>query len=396
VLHVVGRGRMRGGHGLRSGLLRGRRTEFPSLPRRGPRRTASEAGAAIVHAGSGRHGVRSPAASSRWAATTRSRGPTKALASPPSRERVLDRSHGSRQRAVRGVNVKATGYKTVAERPVDWEELRKQLPPGTPKPDDAMLQPPALLVFTPPSQPVDTSNAAAWWTWTIAAQLASPRGPRQRPERPRAAPRGARGLRGRSCVRDVGWAGDCPPRRSGSMPPVAGSTLALRRVGNEPIDPTRANTWQGRFPNANAREDGFEGAAPVEPLPPNGYGLRDMAGTKGGSGAPICSGPTPMRGRCSPPAASRPSSTTPKGPERSLDPRNRLSPSKAACIAGVRSCATTGWPAAAAARPAPRMACPPDTGMQHLGFRCVASAPCADATRPLRRAHPRRSDRRHP
>ena len=32
--------------------------------------------------------------------------------------------------------VEATGYKTVAERPVDWEELKKQVPPGTPRPPD--------------------------------------------------------------------------------------------------------------------------------------------------------------------------------------------------------------------------------------------------------------------
>src|SRR5206468_6167788 len=37
--------------------------------------------------------------------------------------------------------VKATGYKTVAERPVDWEELKKQVAPGTPKPPDEMLKP---------------------------------------------------------------------------------------------------------------------------------------------------------------------------------------------------------------------------------------------------------------
>ena len=46
--------------------------------------------------------------------------------------------------------VKATGYKTVAERPVDWEALKRQLPPDTPKPDESRLQPGAL-VFTPPA-----------------------------------------------------------------------------------------------------------------------------------------------------------------------------------------------------------------------------------------------------
>src|SRR4029453_2703634 len=41
--------------------------------------------------------------------------------------------------------VTATNYKTIAERPVDWEELKKQVPPGTPKPPDAMLQPGSMV-----------------------------------------------------------------------------------------------------------------------------------------------------------------------------------------------------------------------------------------------------------
>ena len=35
--------------------------------------------------------------------------------------------------------VKATGYVTTAERKPDWEESKKQLPPGTPKPDASQL-----------------------------------------------------------------------------------------------------------------------------------------------------------------------------------------------------------------------------------------------------------------
>src|SRR5688572_7111270 len=31
--------------------------------------------------------------------------------------------------------VESTNYKTTAERPVNWEELKQQLPPGTPKPN---------------------------------------------------------------------------------------------------------------------------------------------------------------------------------------------------------------------------------------------------------------------
>src|SRR5262245_35503220 len=35
--------------------------------------------------------------------------------------------------------VKATGYVTVAERKPEWEELKKELPPGTPPPDPSQL-----------------------------------------------------------------------------------------------------------------------------------------------------------------------------------------------------------------------------------------------------------------
>jgi formylglycine-generating enzyme required for sulfatase activity len=49
--------------------------------------------------------------------------------------------------------VEATGYLTTAERRIDWEDLKKELPPGTPKPDDSALAPGAL-VFTPTSGPV--------------------------------------------------------------------------------------------------------------------------------------------------------------------------------------------------------------------------------------------------
>jgi formylglycine-generating enzyme required for sulfatase activity len=38
------------------------------------------------------------------------------------------------------------------------------------------------------------------------------------------------------------------------------------------------NYWQGSFPYANTKEDGFEGTAPVGSYPANGYGLSDMAG----------------------------------------------------------------------------------------------------------------------
>src|SRR5690606_41228003 len=48
--------------------------------------------------------------------------------------------------------VEATGYITTAEKKPSWEELKKQLPPGTPEPPAHVLVA-SSLVFTPPDTP---------------------------------------------------------------------------------------------------------------------------------------------------------------------------------------------------------------------------------------------------
>src|SRR5215467_772888 len=58
--------------------------------------------------------------------------------------------------------VEATGYITIAERKPDWEELKKQLPPGTPKPPDEALTA-GSTVLQPTTGPVDLSDWSQWW-----------------------------------------------------------------------------------------------------------------------------------------------------------------------------------------------------------------------------------------
>ena len=53
--------------------------------------------------------------------------------------------------------IEATGYVTTAEKSPNWEELKKSLPDGTPKPNDSLLQA-ASLVFKPTDGPVDLKN----------------------------------------------------------------------------------------------------------------------------------------------------------------------------------------------------------------------------------------------
>jgi len=57
--------------------------------------------------------------------------------------------------------VQVTRYITTAERKPDWEELKKQLPPGTPKPGASVLVP-ASLVFKSPKGPVSLDDHGQW------------------------------------------------------------------------------------------------------------------------------------------------------------------------------------------------------------------------------------------
>ena len=72
--------------------------------------------------------------------------------------------------------INATGYLTTAEKPVDWEEMKKDVPPGTPKPPDEKLQP-GSLVFTPTAGPVLLNDYSQWWKWTAGANWKHPEGP---------------------------------------------------------------------------------------------------------------------------------------------------------------------------------------------------------------------------
>ena len=72
--------------------------------------------------------------------------------------------------------VEATGYVTTAERKINWEELKKEVPPGTPKPDDSALAAGAL-VFTPTAGPVPLNDLSAWWRWVPGANWRHPEGP---------------------------------------------------------------------------------------------------------------------------------------------------------------------------------------------------------------------------
>ncbi|MCA9801660.1 MAG: SUMF1/EgtB/PvdO family nonheme iron enzyme, partial [Cyanobacteria bacterium HKST-UBA02] len=71
--------------------------------------------------------------------------------------------------------VEATGYVTTAERKIDWEELKKGAPPGTPKPPDEKLEP-GSMVFKEPTEP-GPMDYHRWWHWVNGADWRHPDGP---------------------------------------------------------------------------------------------------------------------------------------------------------------------------------------------------------------------------
>lgn len=262
--------------------------------------------------------------------------------------------------------VDATGYITVAERPLKWEEIRQQLPPGTPEWTEEELQP-GSIVFSPPDREVAPRDHSQWWAWVDGANWRRPRGP-------------GSSLEGREdypvvhvayedALAYTEWAGKrLPTEAEWEYAARGGLDDAVNIWGDEPIDPSRANVWQGRFPMLNEAEDGFEAAAPVKSFPPNGYGLYDMAGNVWEWCSDLYRPDTyAMRGEGSSPAEAV---SNPAGPRESYDPRNPYEPVVRVMRGGSYLCHDSYC---ASYRPSARMASSPDTGLGHTGFRCVKS-----------------------
>ena len=145
--------------------------------------------------------------------------------------------------------VDATGYRTVAERPVVWEELKKQCPPGTPKPPDEVLQP-GSLVFTPPDHPVDLQRYDLWWTWTIGADWQHPEGPNSSIEGKDNYP--VVHVAYEDALAYCKWAGErLPTEAEWEFAARGGLDGKVNVWGDESVDAKRANTWQGSFPYKN-------------------------------------------------------------------------------------------------------------------------------------------------
>ena len=266
----------------------------------------------------------------------------------PAREVTIDGFWMQRHQVTNaqfGEFVSATGYLTVAERPLDPSAY-----PGAP-PEN--LQP-GSMVFQRTTGPVDLKHVSQWWRWTPGACWNHPRGPRSSLRNREDHPVVHVAFEDAAAYAD--WAGHrLPTEAEWEVAARGGIARAAYVWGNDPEQRGQrlANYWHGEFPYLP--ETGYGQTAPVGSFPANAYGLFDMAGNVWEWTTDWYSG-TPATGSCC--------------SEESVDPNQPQFRIPRKVIKGGSFLCADSY--CMRYRPAARRPQQVDTGMSHIGFRCVA------------------------
>ncbi|GIG68737.1 formylglycine-generating enzyme family protein [Phytomonospora endophytica] len=255
--------------------------------------------------------------------------------------------------------VAATGYRTVAERPLDPADF-----PGAPAENLVA----GSMVFTPTAGPVDLRHLSRWWTWRPGACWSRPEGSGSsidgRGEHPVVQ------VAYEDAVAYAAWAGARLPTEAEWELAARGGLDGAAFTWGERARPegrVMANTWDGPdFPWRSTGESGWDRTSPVGSFPANGFGLHDMAGNvwewtgdwwsarhSDDAVKPCCVPGDPRGGEVA-------------GSFDAAQPQFRV-PRKV-IKGGSHLCADTYC---LRYRPAARRPQPVDTGMSHVGFRCA-------------------------
>lgn len=261
--------------------------------------------------------------------------------------------------------VEATGYVTTAEKAPVLEEIMAQVPPGTPAPPKELLVP-ASLVFKPTTGPVSLKNNRLWWEWKPGANWKHPLGPDSsivgKEDHP---------------VVHISWydATAYAKWANKRLPTEAEWEYAARANRNDVAfvwgndsfseEKPQANIWHGSFPHQSTKPNGYFGTTAVKSYPPNPFGLYDMSGNVWQWCADL------YHVSYYQDQAKNGLSVNPTGPSSSYDPDEPYA-IKYVHRGGSFLCHDSyckGY------RITARMKTCPDTGLNHLGFRCVMDKP---------------------
>jgi formylglycine-generating enzyme len=218
------------------------------------------------------------------------------------------------------------------------------------------------VVFAPTEGPVPLDSHYRWWSYVKGANWRHPEGPQS-------------DIKGREnypvvhvaypdALAYANWASKrLPTEAEWEFADRGGLSGKLYAWGDEfkPGGKFMANTYQGQFPVKDTGEDGFAGIGPVKSFPPNGYGLYDMAGNVW----EWCS--DWYRADSYSQAKANAMSRNPSGPADSADPAEP-GVAKRVMRGGSFLCTDqycTRYMAGTRGKGEP------DTGTNHLGFRCV-------------------------
>jgi formylglycine-generating enzyme len=258
--------------------------------------------------------------------------------------------------------VAATGYVTLAERPLDAAQY--------PEADPELLKP-GSLVFHSTAGPVDLRDVAQWWSYVPGGQWRHPQGPGStvagRDDHP------VTHVAAEDAEAYAAWSGkELPTEAEWEFAARGGLPGAVFAWGDEftPHGRVMANTWQGDFPWRSLKSRRRQGTSAVGEFPANGFGLYDMTGNVWewtsdyfvtGSAQPAGDGCCTLR---NPRVTSAEDSLVPGQPGAQI-PRRVIK-------GGSHLCAPSYC---LRYRPAARQGEAVDTSTSHLGFRCIQRVP---------------------